>query len=80
MKTVTMLEFRRHAKAIFARVAKGESLVLTYRGRPVLRLEPLAESDADVADDDPFYSLARFATPSGETISNEQMDRVVYVG
>ena len=41
MKTVTMLEFRQDAEGVLRRVAKGERLVLSHRGKPAARLEPV---------------------------------------
>ena len=42
MKTISMLEFRHHAEKVIAQVQKGQRLILTYRGKPVARLEPIA--------------------------------------
>lgn len=69
MDRVGVRELRQHASRYLARVAGGESLEVTDRGRPVARLVPvtgdpwadlvasgriaLAEDDADVADDAP---------------------------
>jgi antitoxin (DNA-binding transcriptional repressor) of toxin-antitoxin stability system len=61
--------------AIAARLRRGERLVLTYRGQPVMRLEPL---DEEVSSDDPFYRLSQLADSSGETVSNEAIDEIVY--
>ena len=64
MKTVTMLEFRRDAESVLRRVAKGERLVLSHRGKPAARLEPMSgPSNADLGSD-PFLCIARRATPS----------------
>lgn len=41
MKMVTMLEFRQDAEGVLRRIAKGERLVLSHRGKPAARLEPL---------------------------------------
>ena len=71
-----MLDFQAAASRIIAQVQKGERMVLTYRGRPVLRLEPLHE--AEVADDDPFYDLAHHADARGTSLTNEQMDEAIY--
>jgi prevent-host-death family protein len=38
MKTVTMLEFRQNAAGVLRRVAKGEHLVLSQRGKPAAGL------------------------------------------
>ena len=63
MQTISMRDFRRNAKRVLAKVQKGERLVLTHRGKPVARLEPIhGESPAA---DDPFYSICELAEPSG---------------
>ena len=41
MERVSMLEFRRHAASILRKARQGRSFTLTYRGKPVLRLEPI---------------------------------------
>ncbi len=64
-----MRELRQHASRYLARVAHGETLEVTDRGRPVARLVPVltdawadmvasgkvtpAEDDTDVADEPP---------------------------
>lgn len=42
MERVGVRELRQHASAVLRRVAAGESVVVTDRGRPVARLSPLA--------------------------------------
>ena len=79
MKTVTMLEFRQDAEGVLRRVAKGERFVLSHRGKPAARLEPLtAPSSADPASD-PFLAIARRATPSprGKT-KHKDIDQILY--
>jgi prevent-host-death family protein len=76
VKTVTMLEFRRDAEKIIDQVRKGQRMLLTYRGKPVMRLEPMQEPAAD--GDDPFYALGEIGGPIGDTLSNNKMDRIVY--
>ena len=75
MQTVSILDLRRDAHAIVERVHRGQRLVLTYRGKAMLRLEPM---EAEATSDDPFYALADQAGLDGESISNKQMDEVVY--
>lgn len=75
MKEVSMLEFRRDAERIIAQVQKGERLILTRRGKPVARLEPIREAPLDANDS--FYSLCELAEPSG-SLTNRQMDEVIY--
>ncbi len=76
MNTVTMLEFRRDAERILGRVRRGQRLVLTYRGKAVAQLLPV-EQEAPPPDD-PLYQLADHAEPGGESLTNEQIDRIVY--
>jgi prevent-host-death family protein len=76
METVTMLTLRRQADAIVRRVAKGERLVLTYRGKPVIRLEPY--NDPVASTDDPFYALGEMAVAEGRPMTNANMDEAIY--
>jgi len=76
MRTVSLVEFRKNAARVLGRVRRGESLVLTSRGRPAARLEPIAERD--VAPEDPIYGLAGLAGEGGESLSNRDMDRLIY--
>ena len=79
MKIVTMLEFRQDAEGVLRRVARGERFVLSHRGKPAARLEPLtAPPPADPAND-PFLGIARRAKPSpkGKT-KHADMDRILY--
>ena len=79
MKTVTILEFRKNAEAVLRRVAKGERFVLSVRGRPAARLEPLTSALLSNAGDDPFLSIARRAKPSpkGKT-RHAAIDGILY--
>jgi len=76
MDRVSLLEFRNNAEAIVHRVARGRRLVLTYRNRPMIRLEPL-EPTPD-SEGDPFYELARLPTGRGPALSNEEIDKIIY--
>ena len=78
MTIVTMLDFRKQADRVLARVAKGESIVLTYRGKPVARLEPVGAEA--IAADDPVYGLAELASQSAKPLTNAAIDRIVYGG
>ena len=71
MKTVTMLEFRQDAE--------GERFVLSHRGKPAARLEPLhAPASADPARD-PFLGIARRAKPSPKAkTKHADIDRILY--
>ena len=75
MTAVSLLQFRRNADGILHRVQHGQSLVLTVRGKPVARLEPIATLPSK---DDPFYRLGRLAEDGGKSLSNRDMDRLIY--
>jgi prevent-host-death family protein len=76
MKTVSMLQFRQRAEAVLKQVRKGQAFVLTYRGKPVARLEPIAAGA--VAEDDPIYQLDQLASPTAEPLTNAEIDRAIY--
>lgn len=76
MKMISLLEFRQQTKSVLANVQKGQRVILTYRGKPIARLEPFRETSA--AADDPFYSLHGLAVDDGENLTNSEIDRVIY--
>ncbi len=81
MKTVTMLEFRKDAEGILRRIAKGERFLLSHRGRPAARLEPVVtDGPADLATD-PFLTIGKraVASPKGKTRHGD-IDRILYGG
>lgn len=75
MDEVSMLDFRRDAERIIARVQKGTRLILTRRGKPVARLEPIRADQLDA--NDPFYLLCELAEPAG-SLTNRRIDEIVY--
>ena len=75
-KTVSMLDLRDHAKEIVEQVRAGQAVVLTYRGRPALRLEPIRP--ATVEANDAFYRLGELAKRRGASLTNRQIDDIVY--
>ena len=76
-----MLEFRRNAEGVLRRIAKGERLVLSHRGKPAARLEPLNGPAKEYSEDDPFVSVARRALPSPKGKTNHSdIDEIVYGG
>jgi antitoxin (DNA-binding transcriptional repressor) of toxin-antitoxin stability system len=76
MEKVSLLEFRRHAVAVIRKVRQGRRLIMTYRGAPVMRLEPI-ETGAPGADD-PFYKISQLAAADGRPLTNEEIDQAVY--
>ena len=79
MKTVTMLEFRRNASGILKRLAKGERLILSHRGKPAARLEPLETASSGDPGSDPFLTIGARALPSrkGPT-KHANIDAILY--
>jgi prevent-host-death family protein len=76
MKTISMLDFRQNAAKIIAQVQKGQRMILTCRGEPVARLEPIVQETA--SGDDPFYSLSELSAGAGESLINAQIDDFLY--
>jgi antitoxin (DNA-binding transcriptional repressor) of toxin-antitoxin stability system len=76
MEKVSVLEFRRDALAVIRKVRQGKRLIMTYRGKPVMRLEPIAPRSP--GPEDPFYKLAQLATATGPPLTNEEIDQIVY--
>jgi prevent-host-death family protein len=79
MKTLSMLEFRRNARRILEAVRRGEPMLLTYRGEPIARLEPVRAAAGAVPDDDPLLRVDDFAVDgAGGPLPNDEIDRLVY--
>ena len=75
MKKISMLDFRLDAERIIAQVQKGQRMILTRRGKPVARLEPIA--DEARGSEDSFYSLCDLAE-AGDSLDNGEIDGIVY--
>ena len=74
-----MLEFRQNAEGVLRRVARGERLLLSHRGKPAARLEPLGATATRDPAQDPFLNIARRARPSplGKT-AHSDIDQILY--
>jgi len=75
MKTVTMLQLRQNALAVIRGAQRGQRFILTYRGRPMARIEPLAPA---VSPSDPIYRLAELADDTAGTLTNRDIDDALY--
>lgn len=81
MKTVTMLEFRRDAAAVLDRVARGEELILSHRGKAAAKLVPVPDDSDFAPDDDPLFTIGKRATPSPKgTTDHRSIDAILYGG
>lgn len=76
MKTLSMVELRNRAEQIFRQISRGQRFLLTYRGKPVARLEPVAQQLP--VSDDRFYRLYELADDKQDPITNKDIDRIVY--
>jgi antitoxin (DNA-binding transcriptional repressor) of toxin-antitoxin stability system len=76
MKTISVLDFRNNARKIIRWSKQGQRMVMTYRGRPVMRLEPIR--DEKVTSDDPFLQLQGIVVGKGKSLSNKEIDDIVY--
>jgi antitoxin (DNA-binding transcriptional repressor) of toxin-antitoxin stability system len=76
MKTVTVLEFRKNAEKIIRWSRQGKRMVMTYRGRPVMRLEPVVQDKVNT--DDPFLKLDGIVTGKKSRLTNREMDEIIY--
>lgn len=74
-----MLELRRDAETILRRVQNGERLILTYRGHPALRLEPLESNGVRDGQPDPLFRLAGMIdSTAADTLGNAEIDALIY--
>lgn len=79
MREITMLELRRDARSWLDAVRNGERFVLTYRGQPVARLEPVRPGVSDVPEDDALLRIDDYAVDGpGGRLDNAEIDRVLY--
>ena len=72
-----MLELRQKARWVVQEVRNGKTLILTYRGKPAARLQPIATSKPLIADD-PFYRLPTLAMKGPRSMTNREIDEVIY--
>ena len=79
-KQISMLDFRKRAENVVREVAAGQEYVLTYRGKPMVKMIPAQRKVT--AQSDPFFELLDelSGVSSGETevLTNEEMDRLIY--
>ncbi|MEZ5405467.1 MAG: type II toxin-antitoxin system prevent-host-death family antitoxin [Verrucomicrobiia bacterium] len=77
--TITMLDLRHNAETIVKKVENGQSMILTYRGRPAVRLEPALPPVKKSAENNVDFVKSLFAmSVSMGPMTNEEMDRLIY--
>jgi antitoxin (DNA-binding transcriptional repressor) of toxin-antitoxin stability system len=70
-------ELRVNFKKVLDAIRNRRPLLLTYRNRPIARIEPIVAEDAAFDADDPFFKLSGMAEPMG-ALSAEEIDRLLY--
>lgn len=69
-----MLEFRLNTEKIIKQVQSGQSLILTRRGNPVARIEPIIQETQDPID--PFFLLSGIGKVA--SLSNAAIDGIIH--
>jgi len=81
MNTVTMVEFRKNAESILRRVGRGERFVLSSRGHPAARLEPITVTGVSDPAKDLFLTIGQRAVRSSKGKTRyADIDRILYGG
>lgn len=76
MKTIPMLELRQQAERVIRQLDAGERIVLTYRGKQIAKIEPFPAQARD--QNDPFYRLPELADAGGQSLTNDEIDEILY--
>ncbi|MBI2421229.1 MAG: type II toxin-antitoxin system prevent-host-death family antitoxin [Candidatus Hydrogenedentes bacterium] len=53
----TVLDMRRDPKKILDAIARNETVTLSYRGKPIARIEPLHQTERCGAADHPAFGM-----------------------
>ncbi|MEX2393310.1 MAG: type II toxin-antitoxin system prevent-host-death family antitoxin [Actinomycetota bacterium] len=83
MRTVSVSKLKAGLAAELRRVKSGQELVITERGRPIARVSPIRDLDAEMEDmvargiirpgkgtiDESFWELPRGEDPTGSVLS-----------
>lgn len=70
-------ELRFNFQKVLEAMSKGRGLILTYRNKPLARIEPILPEPSIATEEDPFLLLANFAEPMGSLTSRE-IDEELY--
>ncbi len=76
MKAISTAELRSKTSALVRALRHGSTIALTYRGRNIGRIQPVAEQ-AEIREDDPIYRLHEHAAPAG-SLTDREMDALIY--
>ena len=70
-------ELRFKFKRVLEAMEQRRALILTYRNRPIARIEPLDEDEHRCSEEDPFFQLSALAEPMGAADPDE-LDAEIY--
>jgi prevent-host-death family protein len=54
---LTATELRLHAKKLFESIARGEEIIITFRGKPFAKVMPVNELNHKLEESNPFYGI-----------------------
>ena len=76
LATISTNELRFSFEKVLKAMEQGRSLLLTYRNKPLARIEPYSQPREQVGADDPIFDLPRLADSLG-SLSNEEIDKII---
>lgn len=79
MKTISTSELRSRTRSLVRTLAGGVSVSLTYRGHKLASILPLKLKNG-VAANDPLYRFHRRASKRAKSLTDREIDRLVYGG
>jgi len=77
MKTISTSDLRSRTSSLVRTLERGETVVLTCRGRKLARILPL-KSDNGVEADDSLYNFHHLAEKRAKPLSDREIDAMVY--
>ena len=81
MTTITIAQFQQDTEQILAKLRQGESFVLTSHGAAIAKLEPIESKTipAEIAvEADPFFQLIGMIQEPVGSLSNKELDAIIY--
>jgi len=77
MKTISTSQLRSQTRSLVRTLAGGNSVSLTYRGRQLAKIRPVKLTNGASADD-PLYHFHHVADQLAKTLTDREIDRLVY--
>jgi antitoxin (DNA-binding transcriptional repressor) of toxin-antitoxin stability system len=77
MKTISTSELRSRTRPLVRSLERGQTVSLTHRGQRLARILPLKLSNGIEAND-PLYHFHRLASKRAKSLTDREIDQVVY--